>query len=132
MARVVFLLRKSLSNGGIGAHIYPSRNETFDSFTFLDASYHDDRVIHVTASASNLTTHLTDASAHIVNIFNMFSSSVNFSPGKTEALTFFAGPHSVSARERLARSDACLHFEVAGTRYGLRCVTRLAPPSPLI
>eukprot|EP00974_Lingulodinium_polyedra_P013002 1261780-Lingulodinium_polyedra.AAC.1 len=57
-----------------------------DSQPFSDVSYLDDLAWAITAPASRLTASLAEAASLTTDIFERYGLTVNFAPGKSEAI----------------------------------------------
>ena len=119
--RVLKRLRDELSQAGMTWEIDAKGASAYfggldlgpESFEVFDASYVDDLVVPVVASAPNLVAKLSETAAILVRVFSLFGFQVNFSRGNTEAMLFFKGAGAITAERHLSHTlGSVIEFEV--------------------
>ena len=119
MARVLKTLRRRLREAGLTesvpghvdvTSVRPDADAVGETLYLHDVSYVDDGVIPIYASADAITGKLALVTAISVDVFQRYGMTLNFKPGKSEALIQWRGPGSEKARRRLTvHEDNLVH-----------------------
>jgi len=121
MARVLWKLSSAIASHSYGPSIASKSGMVLP---FREVSYHDDLATPVSSPAPLLVHNIQHTATLVIEVFTSFTLSVNFNPGKTEAVISFRGPSAKKEDRQLAKNNYIINIPhtVGGSHSSLRVV----------